>query len=189
MAPFVCPWWLGYLLVNPLRRMIQDPGAILAPFVREGMTVLEPGPGMGFFTLEAARRVGPRGRVVAVDLQPRMLEALRKRAARAGLAERIEARQARADALGVSDLAGKVDVVLALWMVHEVPDAGRLFAELRSTLAPGGRVLVIEPRGHVSEPEFEASLAAAERAGLRRSPGPKVWRSLGAVLEPAPRSA
>src|SRR5512133_3839237 len=125
MTPHVCPWWLGYLLVSPLRRLVHDPAALLAPLVREGMTVLEPGPGMGFFTLEAARRVGPRGRVVAVDLQPRMLAALRRRAERAGLADRIEAREARPDALGVEDLAGTVDLVLALLVVHELPDEGR----------------------------------------------------------------
>ncbi len=183
MAPFVCPWWLGYLLVNPLRRVVQDPAKLLAPLVSEGMTVLEPGPGMGYFTLEAARRVGERGRVVAVDVQPRMLAALRRRAARAGLAARVEAREARPESLGVEDLAGKVDLVLALLMVHEVPDAPRLFAELRATLAPGGRVLFVEPRGHVSAAAFEESLAAAARAGLRRSPGPEVWRSWSAVLE------
>src|SRR5512146_2182493 len=114
MKHMVCPWWLGYLLATPLRRLVQDPATILAPLVREGMTVLEPGPGMGFFTLEAARRVGPRGRVVAVDLQPRMLAGLRRRAVRAGLDTRIETREARADSLGVQDLAGKVDVCLAL---------------------------------------------------------------------------
>jgi ubiquinone/menaquinone biosynthesis C-methylase UbiE len=185
MAPCVCPWWIGYLLVSPLRKLLQDPAAILGPFVREGMTVLEPGPGMGFFTLEAARRVGPKGRVVAVDLQPRMLAALRRRAERAGLAGRIEARQVGPDSLGIDDLAGKVDLALALLVVHELPDAGRFFAEVRRTLAPGGRVLVVEPRGHVSPAAFEESLAAAERCGLRRAPGPSVWRSLSAVLEPA----
>ncbi len=185
MPERVCPWWIGYFLVSPLRKLVQDPGAILGPFVREGMTVLEPGPGMGFFTLEAARRVGPRGRVVAVDLQPRMLAALRRRAARAGLADRVETREARPDTLGVADLAGKVDLVLALLVVHELPDPGRFFAEARAALAPGGKVLVVEPSGHVTAAAFEGSLAAAARAGLRRAPGPKVWRSLTAVLEPA----
>jgi ubiquinone/menaquinone biosynthesis C-methylase UbiE len=149
------------------------------------MIVLEPGPGMGFFTLEAARRVGPRGRVVAVDLQPRMLSALRRRAARAGLADRIETREALPDALRVDDLAGKVDLVIAFALVHELPDAARFFAEVRRTLAPGGKVLVAEPRGHVSADAFDESLAAAARAGLRRAPGPTVWRSLTAVLEAA----
>jgi ubiquinone/menaquinone biosynthesis C-methylase UbiE len=189
MAHAVCPWWVGYLLVNPLRRLLQDPAALLAPLVREGMTVLEPGPGMGFFTLEAARRVGARGRVVAVDLQPKMLGELRRRAERAGLAARVETREARADHLGVEDLAGKVDLVLALLVVHEMPDAAALFAELRPTLAPGGRVLFVEPRGHVSSEDFEESLAAAERAGLRWSRGPKVWRAFSVLLEATPASA
>jgi SAM-dependent methyltransferase len=184
MTP-VCPWWLGPLLANPLRRLVQDPAALLAPFVSEGMTVLEPGPGMGFFTLEAARRVGERGRVVAVDLQPRMLAGLRRRAARAGLERRIETREARRDSLGVADLAGRVDLALALLVVHELPDQGRFFAELRAAVAPGGKVLVVEPRGHVAPASFEASMAAAARVGFRRGPGPRFWRSHTAVLEPA----
>ena len=85
MAHRVCPWWIGYFLASPLRKLRQDPHAVLSPFVREGMVVLEPGPGMGFFTLELARLVGPRGRVVAVDVQARMLSGLRRRARRAKL--------------------------------------------------------------------------------------------------------
>ena len=65
----VCPWWLGYWLVNPLRRFLEDPGSLYGELIREGMTVLEPGCGMGYFTLDLARRVGPSGRVVALDVQ------------------------------------------------------------------------------------------------------------------------
>jgi hypothetical protein len=44
MAHRVCPWWIGYLLASPLRRWLgQDPAKILSPYVREGMTILEPG--------------------------------------------------------------------------------------------------------------------------------------------------
>ena len=68
-----------------------DPEKVVRPFVREGMTVLEPGPGMGFFTIELARLVGPSGRVVAVDIQPKMLDGLKRRAAKAGVADRVEA--------------------------------------------------------------------------------------------------
>ena len=44
----VCPWWLGYWLASPLRRLLHDPHTLLAPYVQPGMTVVEPGPGMGF---------------------------------------------------------------------------------------------------------------------------------------------
>lgn len=57
-----------------------------------GMTILEVGSGMRFFTLPMARMVGPRGTVVCLDVQPEMLDALRRRAAKAGLADRIDAR-------------------------------------------------------------------------------------------------
>ena len=67
MAKHVCPWWLGYLLASPVRRWLgQDAAKILAPYVREGMMVFEPGPGMGFFTLELARLIGPSGKVIAL---------------------------------------------------------------------------------------------------------------------------
>ena len=180
--PHVCPWWIGWLLASPIRKLGQDPARILSPYVREGMTVLEPGPGMGFFTLELARRVGPGGRVIAVDLQPQMLAGLRRRAARAGLDGRIVTRLASSWSLGVDDLCGAVDFVLAFAMVHELPAAERFFAEIRATLAPGGKVLVAEPRGHVTPSEFEATLAAARRAGLAAEPGPVIARSLTAVL-------
>jgi ubiquinone/menaquinone biosynthesis C-methylase UbiE len=72
------PWWMD-LLMEPFRRLVQDPAAIVAPYVRAGMTVLEPGSGRGFFTLELARRVGPSGRVIALDVQPRMIAGLRRR--------------------------------------------------------------------------------------------------------------
>ncbi len=74
MSARVCPWWLGWLLASPVRKLFHDPARIVAPHVQEGMTVLEPGPGMGFFTLELARRVGPAGRVIAVDTSCRTPE-------------------------------------------------------------------------------------------------------------------
>lgn len=70
----VCPWWIGYVLASPIRKLLQNPAGIIAPYIRDGMTVLEPGPGMGFFTLEIARRVGPSGYVIAVESQPQMIE-------------------------------------------------------------------------------------------------------------------
>ena len=140
MAEFVCPWWMGYLLVSPLRRPLEDPKRFLSPHVRAGMTGAGSRvPGMGFFTLDLARLVGPSGRVVAVDMQSRMLDALRRRAASAGLADRVTTRIAQPGNLGVSDLAGQADFVLAFAVVHELPDAGTFFAEAAASLKPGRR--------------------------------------------------
>jgi SAM-dependent methyltransferase len=182
MSHRVCPWWLGYLLACPLRRFSQDPAAILSPYIREGMTVLEPGPGMGFFTLELARLVGASGRVVAVDIQPKMLAGLRRRLARRGLLARVDARLVARDSLGVADLAGAVDFALAYAMVHELPSAESFFAEVAASLKPGAQVLLAEPRGHVKLPDFEAELKAAAKAGLRVIGHPSIWRSHTAVL-------
>ena len=62
--------------------------------MKPGDVAFEPGPGMGFFTLELARRVGPEGRVFTADIQPRMLKVLERRAAKAGVLSRIETRLA-----------------------------------------------------------------------------------------------
>jgi len=185
MAHKVCPWWLGYFLVNPLRRLFENPAAMLRPLVRDSMLVLEPGCGMGFFTLDLARMVGPLGRVVAVDIQPRMLAGLRRRAARAGLADRIEARLAQAERLGVDDLTGSVDLALAIHVVHEVPDQSAFLAALRATLKPQGRLLLVEPRGHVSAEAFGATLESARSCGLRPIEAPKFGSSRTALLEVA----
>src|SRR5215475_14588300 len=75
----LCPWWVGYLITSPFRKLWQNPALILEPHIRAGMTVLEPGPGMGFFTLEIAKLVGSSGRVVAVDVEPQMIEGLKRR--------------------------------------------------------------------------------------------------------------
>ncbi len=163
----VCPWWVAHLLITPLRRLVQDPRQIVAPYVRAGMTVLEPGPGLGFFTLEIARAVGPAGRVIAAEVQPRLLEGLKRRAARAGLLERVDARLVAPASLGLDDLRGRVDFALAFAVVHEMPAIPPFFAEAATALKPGGSLLLAEPRGHVTATDFEAELDAARRAGLR----------------------
>ncbi len=178
----ICPVWLGYLLASPLRRLLHDPAKILAPHIAEGMIVLEPGPGMGFFTLEMARRVGPRGRVIAVDVQPGMLKALKRRAAKAGLADRIECRLAKPESMGIADLAGKVDFTLAFAMVHETPSAAALLEEIAAALKPGGALLLVEPSGHVNSAAFEDEISVAAQAGLHE-------RGRTPSLQPAPRPA
>jgi tRNA A58 N-methylase Trm61 len=164
---------------------MYDPGKILVSYVREGMTVLEPGPGMGFFTLELARRVGASGRVVAVDIQPRMLGGLKRRAAKAGLLDRLDIRLAQPGSLGLAGLTAMVDFALAFSVVHEMPSASSFFTEAGQALKSGAGLLFVEPTGHVSAAQFEAELVAAVRAGLTLTERPTIRRSHAALLKKA----
>ena len=130
------------------------------------MTVLDVGCAMGFFTLPAARLVGPGGRVIAVDLQEKMIRSLRRRIKSAGLLDRVDPRVCTKNDLGIDDLSGAVDFVMAMHVVHEVPDSSRLMSQLFQATRPSGQLLVVEPKRHVSEAGFASTVAAAEQAGF-----------------------
>jgi len=183
MSQRVCPWWLGYFLASPLRRLSTNPFRMVLPFVHEGMTVLEPGPGMGFFTTELARLVGPSGRVVVVDIQPKMLSGLKRRLAKRGLLERVDVRLATPDSMGLDGLDGRFDFALVFAVVHELPSGVSFFAEAAKALKPGALLLLAEPRGHVNEAKFEAELQAAAQAQLELVDRPAVPHSRGALLK------
>ena len=135
---------------------------------------------MGFFTIPAPRMVGDSGRVIAVDLQEKMLKSLIKRAEKASVAGRIVTKLCEPDSLGVSD---PIDLCLAFNVVHEVPDASALFSQIRAILKPTGRLLLAEPAGwHVSEKDFQNTLAKASAAGLKLIGQPKIRRSRSALL-------
>lgn len=166
MSHKVCPWWLGYLLASPLRRLLQDPDEIVRPYVKEDMSVLDIGCGMGFFSLPLAKLVGQTGKVVCVDLQEKMIKGLIRRALKAGLSDRIDARICGQDSLGLNDIAGEIDFALAFALVHEAPDKERLFSEIYNAMKQTGELLLAEPKGHVSQPDFEKTVSIAQGAGF-----------------------
>jgi SAM-dependent methyltransferase len=138
---------------------------------------------MGFFTLELARLVGETGSVVAIDVQPKMLSALQRRAAKQGLLPRIQTRLAVPDSLPVEDLTGSVDFVLAFAVVHEMPSAPSFFQQAAAAMKPGAQLLFVEPSGHVKPAEFESSLQAALAAGLLLASRPAIRRNAAALLQ------
>jgi len=176
----VCPWWFAYSFDNVLRRLVHDPPSMVGPYLPEGGTALDVGPGMGHFTIGMARIVGAGGKVHAVDLQQEMLDVIMKRAAKAGVADRVESRLCSRDSLGLGAL--DADFALVFWMAHEVPDPERLFREIRGALREGARLLYAEPSFHVKEELFRSIVAAAERAGFVREGEPKVRFSRAALL-------
>lgn len=178
----VCPWWIGYFLATPLRRLLQNPRRILKPWVSEGALVIEPGPGMGFFTLELARLVGSGGRVAALDIQPKMLNVLKRRARRAGLLDRIDARLIGPDRLELADLKGKADLVFAFAVVHELPSAEGFLREAHEVLKAGGKLLISEPHPRVSKEDFDTTVRLAEAAGFHEKARPQIPRSLSVLM-------
>lgn len=182
-ACHVCPWWLGPILASPLRRLIESPERLLQPLVTQGMTVLEPGCGMGFFTIPLARLVGPAGKVVAIDVQPRMVDGLRRRARRAGVADRVHTIVSSPGDAGLTAFTDSADLAVVIHVLHEVPDQHALLCQLHAALRPGGLLLIVEPKGHVTQSAFEATIELARRAGFRETGRPVGWRGLSVLLE------
>jgi ubiquinone/menaquinone biosynthesis C-methylase UbiE len=183
MAGDVCPWWMGYVLASPLRRLFENPNKIFDGLIQPGMTVLDLGCAMGFFTLPAARMVGAEGRVVAVDLQVKMINSLRRRAKRAKLQERIDLRVCGETDLSIADLADQIDLAYAIHVVHEVPDAASFMTQVFGTVKPGGKLLVVEPKGHVSAEDYAVTVGVAEEAGFTIIDRPDVQRERMTLFE------
>lgn len=167
----ICPWWLAQSLDNPIRRLIHNPEKILGGFIDRGQTVLDIGCGPGTFTIAMAKIVGENGKIIAVDVQDEMLQIVRKKAAKEGLDSRIITHKSGPDGIGISE---KVDFALAFYMVHEVPDAQAFLKEIVDLLKPKGRLLIVEPKIHVSAPSFRKTLEAAKLAGLKPISEPKI---------------
>lgn len=182
MAEHVCPVWVGYLLASPVRKLFLNPKKILGPYVNEGMKVLDIGCAMGFFSLPLTGMVGSGGKVICVDVQAKMIASLKKRAKRAGVSDKIEARVCPADSLCIGDLKEKIDFAVASAVVHEVPDAARFFLETYQAIKSGGRLLVAEPKGRVSQEDFEATVSKAVQAGFKVMDRPQIGRCLSVLL-------
>ena len=105
--------------------------------VRPGQAVLDLGSGPGVDSLRAARRVGPTGKVVGVDLCPEMVEKARRNADLLGL-RNVEFIQAGIEKVPLPD--GSVDVVISNGVFNLCPDKPGVMAEACRVLRPGGRL-------------------------------------------------
>ncbi len=149
----ICPWWMGYFLINPFRRFIQNPQEILSPHLNSGMTVIDYGSAMGYFSLPMAKMVGSHGKVICFDIQEKMLAKLISRAEKSNLQKIIEARIILKENV-YNDLREKADFALLFAVAHEVPNRQELFDNLAFMLKPDASLLFSEPKGHVSTDDF-----------------------------------
>jgi ubiquinone/menaquinone biosynthesis C-methylase UbiE len=176
----VCRPGCCFTFDNVFRKLFQNPERILKPYVKPGWTVLDVGPGMGYFTIPLAKLVGSNGKVIAADLQQQMLDGIQHRAIKAGVQERIQLHLTKTDSIGIND---SIDFCLAFWMVHEVPDRNHFLNEISSKLKPGGLILIVEPRMHVSQEDFNKTLEIAKNAGLSIIDRPGIFLSHSVLLK------
>ncbi len=181
--PHVCPWWLAYTFDNPFRRLLHTPEAIFKHHLQKGMTAVDLGCGMGFFSIGMARMVGDAGKVISVDIQQKMLDVLQKRASKTGIRHRIHTHCATPDDIGLTHYSGRIDLALTFWMVHETPHIENFVAEIYSLLKPGGKYLLAEPKVHVSPEFFQRITSAAVQAGFRVLYHPRIALSHAAWFQ------
>ena len=177
----VCPWWLGYTFLIPLRKYQHDPYKILGTHIKQGMTVMDYGCAMGYFSIPLAKMTGSTGKVYCVDIQEKMLTKLKKRAEKHGVSPSVKTLQVGKN-YNPTELKNQLDFVLLFMVAHEVPDQKTLFNDLFSMLKPGGKVLFFEPQGHVKPEDFEKSLQLAKSAGFNIPTEKPIKKGLGAFL-------
>jgi ubiquinone/menaquinone biosynthesis C-methylase UbiE len=128
------------------------------------MTVLEVGPGNGTYTMAAARRVGDKGKVVTVDIEPRMIERVQRKAQAEGV-ENIEARVADVYDLPYED--GAFDAIYLIAVIGEIPDPDRAMQEFHRVLAPTGTLAFSELLLDPDYPRAKTLIAKARSAGFK----------------------
>jgi ubiquinone/menaquinone biosynthesis C-methylase UbiE len=148
---------------DPARDSWQMPSRVIDVLkMSPGTSVADIGAGTGYFTVRLAKAV-PRGIVYAVDVEPSMLEHIRKRAAGEHLQNVVTVQ-----ASGVSPNVPKpVDIVIVVDTYHHLPNRPAYFRELRKSLATGGRVAIIDfrkdsPQGPPPQFRFEADQIIGE---------------------------
>jgi ubiquinone/menaquinone biosynthesis C-methylase UbiE len=155
--PSACPYGQRFWVEAPHPIVTRERlHSVMRPQPSE--TVLEIGPGTGYYTLDIAEWVGPEGRVEIFDLQQEFLDHTMRRAAERGLAN-IVPTQGDATALAYED--DSVDAVVLNAVLGEIPDPVAALREIRRVLRPDGRLLVGELFG---DPHFTTQ-AALRRKG------------------------
>ncbi|NIN10709.1 MAG: methyltransferase domain-containing protein [Gemmatimonadales bacterium] len=137
-------------LEHPLRPLIHPQRSTLEKFgFKPGDTVLELGPGIGYFAVEASRMVGPEGRLLCLDIQRGMISGLLKRLDEHGAAN---AHPMVGDALNLPLAGDSADAAFLFTVLGEIPDRPRAVAELRRVLKPGGVLSISES---LMDPDYQ----------------------------------
>jgi ubiquinone/menaquinone biosynthesis C-methylase UbiE len=139
--------------------------------IAAGATVLDHACGAGTDLLLAARRVGPQGRAIGIDMTPAMIECAKQAARQAGLAHIAEFRRGYFESLPVDD--GSVDVVLSNGVLNLSPDKHEVLSEVFRVLKPGGQL-------------YLADVVVQQELSMEARSNPDLWAACvgGALVEP-----
>jgi len=166
--------WVG-VFDDPGRDAWQKPDAVLhAIGVKPGMTVADLGAGTGYFSVHLAKAVGEKGRVLAIDVEPKLVDYMKERAAKASLAQLVPV-LAPTDDPRLPERG--VDLVLIVDTWHHIDDRLHYLAKLAAGLKTGGRVAVVDfkkgdfPVGPPDAHKLTADQVSAEflAAGWRKA--------------------
>jgi len=131
-------------LSRPEREQEEQPAKALQLIgIRKGMTVADIGAGVGYFTFRMAKQVGPEGKVYATDIQPAMLELLRRNAER-NKVQNIETRLGTATETGLPP--NSIDLALLVDVYHEFSEPQKMLQAIAAALKKEGRLVLLEYR-------------------------------------------
>ena len=177
-----------HFIDNPMRRLVQPlhkHPELLG--IKPGLTVLEIGPGSGTYTLAAAEALGPQGKIIAIDIEERVVEHIRKRIMRRRVTN-IEVRQGDAQALAFD--SDTFDAIYAITVFGEIPDRGRALREFKRVVVPGGTLAISE---FLPDPDSQPAArvrAECENAGFRFQGKTGNWLYFTLIFDnPGPRLA
>jgi ubiquinone/menaquinone biosynthesis C-methylase UbiE len=143
------------------------------------MTVLEIGPGPGFFTTEISKLLNGTGKIIAADLQEAMLLKVKNKLEREKLTN-IQLHKTEEDHINLNE---EVDFILIFYMLHEVPNKKGFLEELKGLLNKNGKILFSEPKLHVKKENFEKSVKLLQSLGFKIVEKPNIFFSRSVLME------
>ncbi len=152
-----------FVLDNLLRRLVQPPRRFLSRHLSAGDRAADLGCGPGHFTVTMTRIVGAGGRVYAVDLDPRAIDSLSRKAARTGVGRVIDARVASAAEIDFIE-SGSLDFVLAEGLLCCMQDHAGAVRQIKRILGPAGRAWLSVMK--LARPDDPRAVTAAEWASI-----------------------
>ncbi len=178
---FPMPQFIAPLIDNPFRRRFQPPQEMAWRHgIEPGMRVLEIGPGNGRYTLSTAQQVGVDGHVVAVDIEPKMIQRLNERLKQEN-AGSVDGLVADVDALPFQ--SGTFDAVYLITVIGEIPGPMQAMEEFHRALSPDGTLAFSEFFPDPDYPTRGGLVRKAARAGFKPSYRAGSWFAYTQVFE------